>query len=189
MKRVYLAGKCDPDNDWRGLYSEDECSPIYDFPTQCWLDSAFEHVAGFICTGPFPSGCDHGCAHSGGTHGGSTPHVAITCVGGSKADVQNECLKSIQNSDFVFAFIDSGDAYGTLVEIGWAVGKEVPVFICFPKKLANLEPGLREGLGSGDVRSDLAGEFWFAAEMAHQFYFNDDPIACLKNILGDRYAS
>lgn len=73
-------------------------------------------------TGPYVFGCDHGCFHNTTlSHG----------VQGSKIIVDN-CLNQIQNSDIVIANIDrSITCYGTLMEIGYALSLNKPVYIVF----------------------------------------------------------
>ena len=57
------------------------------------------------------------------------------------------CTHQIDDSNFVFAFIDSTTCYGTLCEIGYAIGKGIPVAVMFSDK---------------SIRKDM----WFIAEIA-----------------------
>ena len=57
------------------------------------------------------------------------------------------CLREVRNSDVVFAWIDTTETIGTLVEIGAAFARGTPVFIAFPT-------------------DDLASHFYFARDLA-----------------------
>jgi hypothetical protein len=104
--------------------------------------------AGFTYLGPFFISCDHGCAHTPGSHGNA--------FGGSLAqnmarkEVARLCREAISNSDLVFAYIDSKDCFGTLVEIGWAQGLSIPVVVSFAPGVASAE----------------SNELWFPCEFA-----------------------
>lgn len=71
-------------------------------------------------------------------------------------DVLSTCLAEIANSDVVFAYINSDDTHGTLVEIGYAKALGKPVFVAF----------------DDDGRSE---EAWFAGEIADGTYVADKP--------------
>jgi len=128
-KSVYLAGKVSPEYEWRGsaavssrnLRSGIEAEALHEHSWHAWSDAAtlmtMDDVS-FLMVGPFPSSCDHGCAHSD-----TSRHLAETCV-----DTENPglaiamaCSGAIFESDIFCAHIETGDAYGTLVEIGAAL--------------------------------------------------------------------
>lgn len=124
MKKVYLAGKITK-NGWRRDIFKD-------------LRSYSEHRDGFwtkemvmddyIYQGPYFLANDHGSYHGESTHGrgrGKSNRNMIT------PDIKNEgsdtvvkkCYKWIDNSDEMFVWLDKEDAYGTIVEIGYARAK------------------------------------------------------------------
>ncbi|WP_424138638.1 hypothetical protein [Roseomonas chloroacetimidivorans] len=120
--RVYLAGKMSAEHEWRGEASvtdrnrragiEDELSPV------AWLDAArlaWMDDAALMQVGPFPGSCDHGCGHMP-----DNLHMAQTCMGEHEATIFETCLNTIRHSDVVCAHLSSGDAFGTIVEIGLA---------------------------------------------------------------------
>lgn len=117
----------------------------------------------FLYTGPFTVGCDHGCAHN-------RPHaVGGACFGDDKFEhlpgasmddklrglVVRRSITGILNADFVFAWLDRLDAYGTIAELGFAVASGKPVYTAIPTGV------------------DLS-ELWFVLKMGSSFWA-DDP--------------
>lgn len=49
----------------------------------------------------------------------------------SPQDVVKRCFRQIDNCDAVYAYIDSSDCYGTLVELGYANAKGKPIYLVF----------------------------------------------------------
>ncbi|WP_426451789.1 hypothetical protein ACP26L_06690 [Paenibacillus sp. S-38] len=147
---VYMAGKIGK-NDWRHQI----------FTDLRYAENGFEmsKVDGFHYCGPYFIKCDHGCYHGENSHGRGL--VSTGCRGGideyngqeparqTRYTVLNKCLNGIYSSSVLFAWIDSHDAYGTIAEIGYAVGIGKPVFVAlsngledpdsmwFPCRLAN----------------------------------------------------
>jgi hypothetical protein len=81
--------------------------------------------------GPFFVGCDHGCYHGDGRHGFSaSDRHSVPTLGGQQL-AYKRALIGIENCDLFFAWIDSKDCFGTLVEIGYAraLGKDVYIGI------------------------------------------------------------
>lgn len=114
LPRVYLAGKMSTAEDWRG-----EASPlsrnsrsgvtaddIITDPATAWLQAAGQVRMGeatFVLTGPFPTCCDHGCAHSS-----TSLHMAETCDDGGATDgLLTVCFETIKASDIVCAQISA----------------------------------------------------------------------------------
>lgn len=165
---VYLAGKilCGVNQstgdgiDWRDeLFIKDEDNWLpYDV-----FDSSGEHSefpvlenvlkGGFDCTGPYyVEDGDHGrCVAAY-----AQPHVIPSL---SHQTTQNLCLDAINRSSCVFAWIDSPDAYGTLVELGFANAREIPVFTYFSEL-------------------ELYTHMWFISELA----WNRDPKQIFKSV-------
>lgn len=146
---VYLAGKI-TSNGWR-----EQIAPIRDDVDNDIYGVKYVQtfIKGLITTGPFFISCDHGCYHGDTLHGvgayGSEDVDKPGCVGDGipKCMVPTICTHQIDKSNFVFAFIDSTTCYGTLCEIGYAIGKGIPVAVMFSNK---------------SMRKDM----WFIAEIA-----------------------
>jgi len=135
LPRVYLAGKIEK-NDWRhkvvpGLRDAINESNFEDvpFPTQ-----RFEVLGRARYMGPFFVSDDHGCGHGHSTHGNGTqgclqiehrPHSY-------RVNVAKRCQRGIELADHLFVWLDDHTAYGTLVEVGIAVGLGKQVWIYGP---------------------------------------------------------
>ena len=81
-------------------------------------------------------------------------------------EIWEENKFALAQSDCVFAWIDTLDAYGTLAEIAWAAAKGVPVHLVMPEKFHGDERC--SGHGCGHV-----GELWVVAEMATTVEYAD----------------
>ena len=164
---VYLGGKMSPQHDWRGEagvcarsgrgVSDHELATD---PLQAWINHAYgAELDGvpFILAGPFPSSCDHGCAHRS-----ESLHMAQTCneVGGQRA-IQNACFGALGQTDLICAHISTPDAYGTLVELGMAKALKTPVSL-------TLDEGLCARLARDfDHHNQIVGshDLWFIEEL------------------------
>lgn len=157
--KIYLAGKVGQ-NDWRngiveGLRSE--CADLFSDPLRPWR-TLHRSVAGrHHYTGPYFISCDHGCFHGESSHGyGANPvpdeYGLPACVEACahsfnsgcatthgyndfdqefRRHVVDQCLTAINNSDVVFAWLDDLTAFGSIFEIGYAIGQGTPVFTFF----------------------------------------------------------
>ena len=131
---AYLAGKIQK-HGWResfyycGFYKQ---MPPNELAERC------ENVSNELTvTGPFFISCDHGCYHGDGKHGvGAVGSIHSDeewcgCMGNyfSRDDVLSICKRQIDRAEIVFAYIDEGDCYGTLAEIGYAhaIGKDITI--------------------------------------------------------------
>ena len=161
---IYLAGKISK-NGWRSKFvpglrgaGGDEYA---DAPTP--LDIG----GGLIYHGPFFVSCDHGCAH-----GGHDNHAMLGgCIntvqgdgwtwkhGGDDTAIRDiavrRCLDQINAADLIIAVV-SGDAHGTLVEIGYAVGIGKKVIVTTSVDCGCMNPG---GFDSDQDFDD--GGAWF----------------------------
>jgi hypothetical protein len=152
LPRVYLAGKIDK-NDWRHPLVPGLRDARYaEGPIRC---------EGFIYMGPFFANCDHGCLHGPNTHGlrsirGRCPAESGGEVELSEKEVVERSLEGVRSADFVFAYISSDDAYGTIFELAYAQLLGVPVIIAFA-------PGIA-------ARGD--NDFWFVTVGADRVWFN-----------------
>lgn len=183
MKGIYLAGKI-AKNDWRhevapglrdasgiqGMHIADEEPPN-------WSSYKVPVLDAWTLTGPYFSGCDHGCGHEG-THavtGGCIMAATVGKrwnhgdVGTYRHWVHHQCEVAIAACDVFFAWLDDPTAYGTLVEIGIAKGRGKYVIVAVPhewdmepKKIANLD------------------EMWFAEHTADRILSANSPMEALQ---------
>lgn len=156
--KVYLAGKIT--NDWWrneifGIYEKyNHRTPgidVYGYDSyeenENYLNSEYD-AGEFIVTGPHSIGCDHSCYHK--THHAATKSEHTCGIGEYGIEpntIFNACLKQINKSDVVFAYITSQDVYGTIFELGYAYRMHNPVYIAFKN-------------------DELKKLFWFIAESA-----------------------
>jgi hypothetical protein len=120
--RIYIAGKIQK-NDFRhaiipGLRDHNHSKGHLD-------------CGRFLYVGPFFESCDHGCRHGGNTHG----VLGIGCEpvrpGLTQRQVKERNTRALRASDALFAYIETGDAYGSLVEIGMAQALGIPTRVLF----------------------------------------------------------
>ena len=191
-RKIYLAGKVEQ-NCWRhkivdGLRGKD----WNDGPLPCAIHIDGES---FDYTGPFFVSCDHGCYHGPGTHGclgnnaveeidgeeietdytsdciewlghrGLVDNHGCRC-GDGQSFVVNKCLAAIDDSDVVMAWIDSTDCYGTLCEIGFAIGKYKEVWVAFSDPM-------------------MIQEMWFIATIARRASAFSSPMAAMQSFCKD----
>lgn len=150
LQTIYLAGKIEK-NCWRHKIAPDlrsrSCEIAFEGVPWYVLETIYP---GLFMTGPFFAGCDHGCGHGRSTHGQGDNGCLHGFSGG--ASVFNNCLDAINHSDFVFAWIDQMDCYGTLFELGFAHAREIPIYI-----------GVDERLGISQAEHN---DLWFAMQSA-----------------------
>ena len=120
--KFYLAGKIGK-NDWRHRI----------IPGLREASAGCLDCGSFVYTGPFFTSCDHGCQHGPNTHG-----VGLTPKEWCEPDPQmtphqiwTRNHEAVRCSNGVFAYIDANDAYGTLVELGWAQEGSIPRWVLF----------------------------------------------------------
>jgi len=181
MTGIYLAGKI-AQNDWRhsiaevGNYSEGDSEPTTWGPVQ----TAFE---GVTYVGPFFVGCDHGCTHGGDAHGRSGGCV----TGGDRSRTANDCLSQVASADLVFAWLDEltpdashSSAYGTLVEIGYALALRKPVVVAAARAPYDPNAGLVM------VDRHPIDDLWFAWSLATERILAETPGRALERALQRR---
>jgi hypothetical protein len=122
--RVYMAGKIEA-NDWRHALVGGQRlrnAVVYHkgdpFAPELALD-----CGEWIYCGPFFVACDHSCSHAG-IHGvgpayGGCEHELVTKL--SHAGVLHQRVFAVNKmrlgfADLVFAYLESSDCYGTLIE-------------------------------------------------------------------------
>lgn len=143
--RIYLAGKINR-YDWRvpivgyrcgGLMGGDDVD-ITKYRVEYFCEN--EDKSNFkiaTITGPWFLSCDHGCYHGENSHGLGINKLGCPDALGdhySEKEVYNICLKQIDNSDLIFAYIDDETCYGSIYEISYAVSRGKYVVIIFANK-------------------------------------------------------
>lgn len=139
---VYLAGKislC----DWRmpivgyrcgGLYGGDNVD-ITKYRIKYLCKNKNEStVQEVTITGPWFLACDHGCYHGDNSHGLGINKLGCNIANDdnySEREVYDICLKQIDNSNLVFAYIDDDTCYGSIYEISYAISHDKYVVIIF----------------------------------------------------------
>ena len=162
--RVYLAGKMKAAHEWRGEAAVcEEGNREGSAPDLEWWDAerlARMDGATFWHVGPFSISDDHR-----GGHYESAVHMAASCVSGtSEQQVLAACRAAIEGCDIFCAHLNTADAFGTLVEIGYAAALRKKVAVT-----------ISEGVAEGSRRPDHWGghseekgqhDFWFAQLIA-----------------------
>lgn len=89
----------------------------------------------------------------------------------SNLDVTKRCFWQIDNCDAVYAYIDSPDCYGTLVELGYANAKNKPIYLVFPDSFDSVHE---------DGYDNLYRDFWFVRSLSSvkriDFHKASEPI-------------
>lgn len=139
--KIYLAGKINTQFDWRMDILRSNYNKLGNgSPDEPWPVLGNVIYDDHHYTGPFYFPCNH-------IGRGDHATGVLKHAGDSRArrpKIAKRCLEAIERSDVLFAWIDSPDCYGTLVEIGYARGLGKMIWIAF------------------DVHMD---DFWFATEM------------------------
>jgi hypothetical protein len=86
-------------------------------------------------------------------------------------EILDDCLSGIGLACVVFAWVDAADAYGTLVEIGYARGIGVPLYVAFKRGLQLSESKTSDWNNHGCKMDDL----WFASMIANKWGYFDTP--------------
>ena len=133
-KSIYLAGKvyagCWRHKLVRGLRSagSGDWTPIEDGLT-CVAPEGVQYSFNYV--GPFFTSCDHGCCHGSNQHGNG-PGCMESGSQDNRWQTYRNCRNAISECDYLLAWIDTKDCFGTLVEIGMAVGIDRDVIIGTP---------------------------------------------------------
>jgi hypothetical protein len=170
--RIYLAGKIGK-RDWResilGDYWRIAGDPEADWGSG-WPVAKAAIFGQHDYVGPFFVGDDHGCAHGPGSHGvaaneDSENRSCIECsveLPPDRRAVADRCFAAIDACDFVFAWLNDHSAFGTLVEIGYAVASRKPVVAASPHGF------------------DREGDLWFARSASVTQVTSDTPRTALE---------
>lgn len=158
--KVYLAGKIGK-NDWRHdifrdlrnvePYKYDGYKPVTELTN-----------GHFAYTGPFFLSDDHGSYHGESKHGRGVGMLENPIYPDNKPDssktVVRKCFEWIDKSDILFVWLNAEDAYGTIVEMGYAKAKNKVIFLVIDKHL---------------MHASFMKDIWFARTMADYVYFEE----------------
>lgn len=169
-KSVYLAGKITK-NGWRHnivsglrdwehhlLGPAENLDNTWEWPV--WPQAIFNI---YDYAGPYFIGCDHGCYHGRDSHG-YTDNGCSSWGRFEREQVLTLCKNAIQKCDIFFAWVETGDCYGTIAEIGYASALGKQIYIAGPNKIDDM---------------------WFVYQMANQINFeHTQPLQALRSLLG-----
>lgn len=174
---VYLAGKMNGgsvdeqtqgiNQDWRWpLIGEELIRPNEDF----WPNVA---MGQFHYAGPFYGNWKSHMPLQGKDLHGVGADRDWGVGGRDQSQVIKFCIDAIHSSDIVFAWMDTNDAHGTLMEIAWACAKYANVTLVVPPCDCSIE-------SSNDNHTCLYGEVWFAQAMVRRcggtVIYSNDPV-------------
>lgn len=117
----------------------------------------------FSYVGPFFVSDDHAGMHGPNTHGAIGHEVTYPPI--TRRDVIANNNAAIRKADLIFAYISTGDCYGTLCEIGQALALSKRVVMAFAPRIG-------------------AADYWLSAIQCAAVYEAVRP-CCLKDILAD----
>lgn len=199
LPRVYMAGKI-AKGDWRHTLvgpSLRNASLTLDRTTETIRPIDPVTVGGFEYAGPFFLGDDHGCFHGPHSHGFGLLHWPSGEGSGLVDDrlmdalhpdrpdwwfherrnlISRSCLQQVTSADVVFAWIDQYDAYGTLVELGYAAAKGIPTYVNF--NLMYDRPG-----HGPDSPTSVWNDWWFAEQVAASADMDVDAEAAWRSFV------
>ncbi|UPZ27689.1 DUF559 domain-containing protein [Streptomyces sp. LRE541] len=185
MTSIYLAGKIGP-NDWR----EDIVPGIQDawggHYGHAWREDGIDWpvlpngaLSLFDYTGPYFVDT---CSHSADGCGQSEHRAGSECDGdyGERDATLRRCLRSIDRSDVVFAWLQDLTAYGTLTEIGYAKGRGKNVIVASPEKPGMVNDFYQDAMSGRDSHALCMHNLWFAFTLADTFIKASTPLEALK---------
>jgi hypothetical protein len=176
MAKIYLGGRIEK-NGWRhnivdGL--REACTEYKGKEQWGILPKSIFGVHDY--TGAFFIGCDHGCSHGENLHGYGSGCSGLDLEDREELSLNRKqkvirlCYTAISRSDVAVFWLDRDytDAHGSMIEIGFAVGQRIPVWIM-------IHPA---------VSQTIINDLWFAVRSADKFITTPDPKSGLKKLLG-----
>jgi len=153
---------------WQAFLDYDQCNTWAVVPHACEVLGVSLHY-----TGPWWNDCasgGHSCAaDSREPHGYSNKFEQLHSdeIESKRREVVNAITTAISSADLVFAWVDSADCYGTIVEIGFAKGLGKPVVVATSQDFAATEQSRQMWLLrhagyclTANSPSDAWREFW-----------------------------
>jgi hypothetical protein len=147
-RRVYFAGKISnsgwmPSRHWREWVLGNAPETKHGF----YVNEEFEVEPNWIYAGPFFD-TDHGSTYS--DHGLNGKR-GFNDGGDDGMSIPQRSRSQIANADAVLVWLDSPDAYGTILEIGYAAASKKPIYL---------------GLAAGEFADLHGSDLWFVREFA-----------------------
>lgn len=176
MTVIYCGGKIDA-GDWRhevapnlrsvtyngGWFLDRDARTYYETD---WIDKQWKTIPTVYedvdYIGPYFTGCDHACAHTGDHGFAEEPVCGYDCPHDL---VKRLCLEAIGRANIFFAWLGGEEvctAYGTLAELGYAKASGLTVVTAAPVYNYSL---------------------WFAHRMADLALLSHSPALALKSAL------
>ena len=84
-------------------------------------------------------------------------------------------MKQIQLSDFLFAWFDSYDAYGTIAEIGFAAGNGIPVYIGFREDVFPRQEYTTDDSWEEEKGYLIGRELWYISTISNRSFLAQTP--------------
>lgn len=147
--KVYLVGKIYK-NDWRHEL-------IPSLRNHQWSDGDID-CGHFIYVGPFFVGCDHGCYHGTNGHGAYLDNHNDECNAENPSifeEVALRCQNGVRRADMVFAYIETMDAIGSMVELGMATELSKPITLCISPVLSRREFRMLAAFGNVELKCNI----------------------------------
>lgn len=169
-RRVYLAGKMKSEHDWRGSAAptrrSDRTGAAYRTTAEDWAsEAAIAEMGGahFMHVGPFSLSDDHGSSHAQWVRHMAEGWASEGPLPGHQ--IAQTCLETIvMRSDLVCAHFSTPDAFGTLIELGFAKALALPICVTVDAALA--ESMTRPPSDEDDHNAVGAHDLWFAEAVA-----------------------
>lgn len=181
MKKIYLAGKV-AWKDWRHIL----VPGLEDVGAGGLGRWPVLPCEGFSYTGPYFASMGHSITHGPNQHGVLEDYGSAATVESELSErrplVEN-CFRAISASDAVFVWLDDPTAYGTLVEVGFAVAHKKPIILASPEPISL--PGCTCGHHTVARECDegYLGDLWFAAACATQWVHAMSPVIAFNRWL------
>lgn len=177
MMRIYFAGKIDR-NDWRHeLFTNSRLGAVEDIDQDLFnpdyvQEKLWRRFKKYQYGGPFFISDDHGCAHGPESHGANASSQGSCCIDAMMSGtITKEKIFAINNerirqATHIFCPLNSHDAFGTLVELGYAFALKKPIALSI----------------HGDV--DHAA-MWYAKQTAKVIYHGNSVVRNFNSFMRD----
>jgi Nucleoside 2-deoxyribosyltransferase len=170
---VYFAGKIDR-LDWRHrILGDNRAGGVLYDAKEMWDPDHVEDYGSIFYGGPFFVSCDHGCGHALYAHGNNSDvnmeAYDPRALEQLHAKVYNINLARMRRADLVFAYVDEGDCYGTMVEIGMAAAWGKPLVTGFGHR-REVYNHVSKKWGHAGLPDTTFADMWMLREPALRVY-------------------
>lgn len=144
----------------------------------------------YTYAGPIIPSCDHGCWHD--FFDGCTGYDGGFIYEGKQSyfvepsnheAIVGATMKQIQTSDFLFAWFESYDAYGSIAEIGFAAGIGIPVYIGFREDVFPVQESSYNNSWDNRKGYLVGRELWYISTIAHRSFLSQNPAQAFTRAL------